>query len=142
VQVISSGPPEYDVVSPLFTSSASPCVHLLEPISSIRGWLLFMNRAYVVITDSAAGIRRRRRQAQPVLVTRGFTERPEGVEAGVARLGRDRRKEERIVSETLRLLRDFAEHDRMATGATRTAMAPRRGRCGRHRHHLSETSAR
>jgi UDP-N-acetylglucosamine 2-epimerase len=47
-------------------------------------------------------------------VTRDVTERPEGIDAGVARLVGT--SEERIVAETLRLLRDPAEYDRMASG--------------------------
>ena len=48
----------------------------------------------------------------PALVLREVTERPEGVESGNVKLvGSD---PERIVSETVRLLEDPAEHERMA----------------------------
>jgi UDP-N-acetylglucosamine 2-epimerase (non-hydrolysing) len=49
---------------------------------------------------------------KPVLVMRETTERPEGIAAGTARLvGTD---EDRIVTETLRLLDDPAAHAAMA----------------------------
>ena len=50
---------------------------------------------------------------KPVLVMRDTTERPEGVEAGTAKLvGTDQKV---IVSEAIRLLDDNNHYDRMAT---------------------------
>lgn len=71
-----------------------------------------MNRATLVLTDSGGIQEEAPSLGRPVLVLRNVTERPEGVEAGTARLvGTDR---DRIIEETTRLLRDREEYDRMA----------------------------
>jgi UDP-N-acetylglucosamine 2-epimerase (non-hydrolysing) len=91
----------------------APDVHLLQPLS-YPGMVFLMNRACVVVTDSGGIQEEAPSLRKPVLVTRDVTERPEGIDAGVARLVGT--SEERIVAETLRLLRDPAEYDRMASG--------------------------
>ena len=64
----------------------------------------------------AASRRKRPALGKPVLVMRDETERPEAIEAGVARLvGTDER---RIVDETARLLDDPAWYRQMARGAS------------------------
>jgi len=88
-----------------------PNVSLLDPLEyQPLVWLL--HRAHLVLTDSgglqeeAAGV------GTPVLVLRDTTERPEGVEAGIAKLiGPDRNA---IVHEADRLLVDAGEYERMA----------------------------
>jgi UDP-N-acetylglucosamine 2-epimerase (non-hydrolysing) len=63
-----------------------------------------LSMAYLVLTDSGGVQEEAPTFGKPVLVLRDTTERPEGVEAGTARLvGADRAK---IVSETFRLLDD------------------------------------
>jgi len=86
-------------------------VQLLEPVDYPHLlWLL--DAATIVLTDSGGLQEEAPAFNKPVLVLRDVTERPEGIEAGVARLlGTDRAA---IVAETLRLLDDPAEHGRMA----------------------------
>jgi UDP-N-acetylglucosamine 2-epimerase (non-hydrolysing) len=71
-----------------------------------------LRRARLVLSDSGGIQEEAPAFGKPVLVLRERTERPEGVEAGVARLvGVDRR---RIVEETRRLLTDPAAYRAMA----------------------------
>lgn len=85
-------------------------VVLLDP----PGYLEFvplLKAATLVLTDSGGLQEEAPALGKPVLVLREVTERPEGVEAGCARLvGTERR---RIVEEAGRLLRDPAEYRRM-----------------------------
>jgi UDP-N-acetylglucosamine 2-epimerase len=70
-----------------------------------------MKRSTLILTDSGGIQEEAPSLGVPVLVMRETTERPEAVEAGVARLvGTDRR---RIVEETTRLLQDPAEYATM-----------------------------
>jgi len=87
-------------------------VHLLPPVdyATLVGLL---RRAYIVLTDSGGIQEEAPTFGKPVLVMRATTERPEGVEAGTARLVGT--TETRIVSETERLLRDPAAYAAMAT---------------------------
>ena len=65
-----------------------------------------------MLTDSGGVQEEAPALGKPVLVMRETTERPEGVEAGTARLvGTDA---DRIVAETERLLDDGAAYDAMA----------------------------
>ena len=74
-----------------------------------------MSRAYLILTDSG-GIQEEAPSLRvPVLVMRRTTERPEGVEAGVARLVGTH--PEKIVSEAARLLEKPQARRRMASGA-------------------------
>ena len=71
-----------------------------------------LDLCHVVLTDSGGVQEEAPAFGKPVLVMRDTTERPEGVEAGTARLvGTDER---RIVSEVFRLLDDKAAHATMA----------------------------
>jgi len=89
-------------------------VSLLEPLE-YRPLVWLLERAHLVITDSgglqeeAAGV------GAPVLILRDTTERPEGVQAGIARLIGTHR--EAIVREAGRLLDDEAERRRMITSS-------------------------
>lgn len=65
--------------------SDNPRVHLTEPID----YLPFMNliaKSYLVVTDSGGIQESAPALGKPVLVVRKETERPEGIEAGTARL--------------------------------------------------------
>jgi UDP-N-acetylglucosamine 2-epimerase (non-hydrolysing) len=76
-----------------------PLVHLLK-------------RCDLVLTDSGGLQEEAPGLGKPVLVFRDVTERPEGVQAGTVKLvGSDT---ERIVAETVRLLEDRGEYERMA----------------------------
>jgi UDP-N-acetylglucosamine 2-epimerase len=86
-------------------TTAQHRVDYLELVQHLRA-------ARLVLTDSGGIQEEAPTFGKPVLVLRETTERPEGVEAGVARLvGTDRR---RIVAETARLLTDESDYRRMA----------------------------
>jgi len=88
-----------------------PHVHLLPPVEYLP-LVHLMKRSYLVLTDSGGIQEEAPSLGKPVLVLREVTERPEGVEAGTARVvGTDTA---RIVSEARRLLTDRAAYDQMA----------------------------
>ena len=71
-----------------------------------------MRAAYLVLTDSGGIQEEAPSLGKPVLVMRTETERPEGIQAGTAKLvGPDG---DRIVAETEMLLQDQAEYNKMA----------------------------
>ncbi len=88
-----------------------PNLTLIEPLE--YGSLVhLMQRCVLVLTDSGGIQEEAPTLGVPVLVLRDASERPEGMEAGVARLvGTDRGA---IVSETSRLLEDGEAHAQMA----------------------------
>lgn len=89
-------------------------IHLLGPVT-YPGFVALMDRAAVILTDSGGVQEEAPTFGKPLLVLRSVTERPEGIEAGVARLvGTD---EASIANETLALLRDPARYAAMATGS-------------------------
>jgi UDP-N-acetylglucosamine 2-epimerase (non-hydrolysing) len=86
-------------------------IELLEPLE-YRRFVEEMGRAHLILTDSGGIQEEAPSLGKPVLVMRETTERPEGVEAGTARLiGTD---EERIYSETASLLSDDDAYKEMA----------------------------
>ena len=88
-----------------------PNITLLPPLDYLP-MVHFMKRAYLVLTDSGGIQEEAPGLGKPVLVLRNVTERPEAVEAGTVKVvGTDR---ERIVAETVRLLENRAEYERMA----------------------------
>ena len=88
-----------------------PRVQLTEPMD-YREFVLAMDRADLVLTDSGGVQEEAPSLRKPVLVLRETTERPEAIHAGTARLvGTD---EQRIVTEAAELLRD-PERYRQAT---------------------------
>jgi UDP-N-acetylglucosamine 2-epimerase (non-hydrolysing) len=86
-------------------------VHLIEPLSyPAMVWL--MSRSYIILTDSGGIQEEAPSLGKPVLVMRDVTERTEGIEVGAAKLvGTDI---DIIVSETMHLLTDKSEYDRMS----------------------------
>ena len=71
-----------------------------------------MNKSYIILTDSGGIQEEAPSLGKPVLVLRTTTERPEGVQVGVAKLiGTNKDK---IVTETEILLTDQVEYTRMA----------------------------
>lgn len=91
-----------------------PNVSLLPPLD-YREFVWLLERSHFVITDSgglqeeAAGL------GKPALVLRENTERPEGVDAGIARLvGTDERE---LLTHAGRLLNDPLEYQAMANAA-------------------------
>lgn len=86
-------------------------IHLMKPLDYPH-FIWIMNRAKLVLTDSGGIQEEAPSLGKPVLVMRDVTERPEGIEAGTARLvGTDPTK---IVSETSRLLNDELAYKQMA----------------------------
>lgn len=76
-------------------------IHLIEPVD-YEALIYLMNEAYLIITDSGGIQEEAPSFGKPVLVTRNKTERPEGVEAGVAFLvGTKKSKIVKKVSELL-----------------------------------------
>jgi UDP-N-acetylglucosamine 2-epimerase (non-hydrolysing) len=86
-------------------------ITLLEPVD-YRTLIDLMSRSSLVLTDSGGIQEEAPAFGVPVLVMRAVTERPEGIEAGVAKLvGADY---ERIVAEATRLIRDPAAYAGMS----------------------------
>lgn len=82
-------------------------VHLIDPLDYVD-FVWFMQRAYVILTDSGGVQEEAPYLGKPVLVMRDVTERPEAVAAGtVALVGANR---DRIVEAVTRLLDDIAYH--------------------------------
>lgn len=87
-------------------------IHLIEPLS-YEPFVWLMDRATVVLTDSGGVQEEAPSLGKPVLVMRETTERPEGVDAGNAKLVGVSR--EKIVSELSLLLESGEERNRMAS---------------------------
>lgn len=91
--------------------SHTPNITLLEPLDYLP-LVQLMKRSHLVLTDSGGLQEEAPGLGKPVLVLREVTERPEGVEAGTVRLvGTDPQK---IIGETVRLLEDHDEYERMS----------------------------
>lgn len=86
-------------------------IHLIPPLD-YEPFVYLMNQCNIILTDSGGIQEEAPTLGVPVLVMRDTSERPEGIEAGSARLvGTDT---EKIVTETKRLLHDKVEYDRMS----------------------------
>jgi len=86
-------------------------IHLIEPLTYMP-FVWLMNRADVVLTDSGGVQEEAPSLGKPVLVMRNTTERPEGVDAGNARLvGTD---VDVIVSSLMELLEDKGAYEKMS----------------------------
>ena len=91
--------------------SDSPGVHLIEPVPFLA-FVWLMKNCHLILTDSGGVQEEAPSLGKPVLILRNVTERPEGVEAGCARLvGTDARA---IVDGTALLLDHQEEYDRMS----------------------------
>ncbi len=86
-------------------------IHLIEPLDVID-FHNFINKSYMVLTDSGGIQEEAPSLGKPVLVLRDTTERPEGIEAGTVKLAGT--EEESIYKEFSRLLDDESEYKRMA----------------------------
>jgi UDP-N-acetylglucosamine 2-epimerase len=86
-------------------------IHLVPPLN-YKDLCFFMDRSHVILTDSGGLQEEAPTLGKPVLVLREVTERPEGVEAGIAKVVGT--QTDRIIIETERLLSDEAEYRRMA----------------------------
>lgn len=89
-------------------------VSLIEPVDYLA-LVQLMKRSRIILTDSGGIQEEAPTFGVPVLVMRDTTERPEGIDAGVAKLVGTCR--ERIVEEASKLLSSPAAHAAMATRA-------------------------
>ncbi|MEK6808939.1 MAG: UDP-N-acetylglucosamine 2-epimerase (non-hydrolyzing), partial [Nanoarchaeota archaeon] len=86
-------------------------IHLIEPLP-YQAFVQIMDRSFIILTDSGGIQEEAPSLAKPVLVLRETTERPEGIEAGTAKLvGTD---PERIYNEVRELIEDPSAYERMA----------------------------
>jgi len=86
-------------------------VKLIEPLE-VFDFHNFQNIAHIILTDSGGIQEEAPSLGKPVLVLRDTTERPEGIDAGTLKLvGTDA---DVIYTETMRLLTDKTEYDRMS----------------------------
>lgn len=86
-------------------------VKLIEPLE-VFDFHNFMNKSYIILTDSGGVQEEAPALGKPVLVLRNTTERPEGIEAGTLKLtGTD---EETIYEETKKLLTSKQEYEVMS----------------------------
>jgi UDP-N-acetylglucosamine 2-epimerase len=85
-------------------------VYLIGPIEYLP-FIYLMDHSYLIITDSGGIQEEAPSFGKPVLVTRAVTERPEAMQAALAKLvGTDRRA---IVTEVTKLLHNQDEYNRM-----------------------------
>jgi UDP-N-acetylglucosamine 2-epimerase (non-hydrolysing) len=86
-------------------------VHLIEPLN-VLDFHNFLDRAYLIMTDSGGIQEEAPSLGKPVLVLRDTTERPEGVEAGTLKLvGTD---EDGIYCQVKQLLDNAGAYEEMA----------------------------
>jgi len=115
--------PDYEFVYPVHLNPQvqSPARTILDGLDNVKlisplgydAFLFLLMRAHLVLTDSGGVQEEAPSLGKPVLVMRNRTERPEGIEAGVARLvGTDR---ESIVTQVAAL----CENDALYTGMSR-----------------------
>ncbi|HET9835694.1 MAG TPA: UDP-N-acetylglucosamine 2-epimerase (non-hydrolyzing) [Rhodanobacteraceae bacterium] len=95
--------------------SHHPRIQLCEPLD-YTAFVEAQKRAYLILTDSGGVQEEAPALGKPVLVLRSETERPEAIEAGVARLVGT--SEERIVDEASLLLEDERAYRAMSRGAS------------------------
>lgn len=86
-------------------------IHIIEPLDVID-FHNFMEKSYLILTDSGGIQEEAPSLGKPVLVMRDTTERPEGIKAGTLKLVGT--KEDTIYNEFSRLLIDSREYDKMS----------------------------
>lgn len=86
-------------------------IHLIPPVS-YEEFVFLMIQSYFILTDSGGIQEEAPTLGKPVLVMREVTERPEAIEAGVARLVGSKKMD--IVKGAQKLLDDPTEYKRMA----------------------------
>jgi len=86
-------------------------IYLIEPVQYLP-FIYLMQKCSLVLTDSGGIQEEAPGLGKPVLVMRGTTERPEGVDAGTVRLtGADRQT---ITGEASKLLTDYSYYKKMS----------------------------
>jgi len=93
--------------------SNHPRIHLIEPLDYLR-LISLQKKCYLILTDSGGIQEEAPLMRKPVLVLRTETERPEGIEAGCAKLVGV--EEEKIFKETALLLLHKELYESMARG--------------------------
>lgn len=111
VYPVHSNPHIHDPVYELLDGVKN--ITLLPPID-YQSLVQLMNRSYLILTDSGGIQEEAPSFSKPVLILRNTTERPEGIEAGLAKLVGTSRK--RIVEETYKLWKDDRIYQSMASG--------------------------
>lgn len=86
-------------------------IHIIEPLD-VLDFHNFLNRSYLILTDSGGIQEEAPSLGKPVLVMRDTTERPEGIKAGTLKLVGT--EEETIYTEFTRLLTDSAAYYQMS----------------------------
>ncbi|WP_010294689.1 non-hydrolyzing UDP-N-acetylglucosamine 2-epimerase [Clostridium senegalense] len=86
-------------------------VHLIEPLE-VLDFHNFLNKAYIIMTDSGGIQEEAPSLGKPVLVLRDTTERPEGILAGTLKLAGT--KEKNIYNLTKELLDNEEKYNKMA----------------------------
>ena len=86
-------------------------VKLIEPLE-VLDFHNFLNKSYIILTDSGGIQEEAPSLGKPVLVLRDTTERPEGIKAGTLKLVGT--EEDIIYEETKKLLTDKEEYEKMS----------------------------
>ncbi len=86
-------------------------IHIIEPLE-VLDFHNFLNKSYLILTDSGGIQEEAPSLGKPVLVMRDTTERPEGIKAGTLKLVGT--EEETIYSEFTKLLTDSEEYNKMS----------------------------
>ncbi|MBQ8192746.1 MAG: UDP-N-acetylglucosamine 2-epimerase (non-hydrolyzing) [Bacilli bacterium] len=86
-------------------------IKIIEPLEVVD-FHNFINRSYLILTDSGGIQEEAPSLGKPVLVLRDTTERPEGITAGTLRLVGT--NEEKIYNETIKLLNNKDEYEKMS----------------------------
>lgn len=94
--------------------SANDRISLLPPVD-YRQFVYLMQKSTLILSDSGGVQEEAPSLCKPLLVMREVTERPEGIEAGVARLVGTEKG--RIVDAAIELLTNEVAYRRMAKGA-------------------------
>lgn len=122
IKSIATNNPEVQIIYPVHLNphvqkpvnellSKTKNIHLISPQDYIP-FIFLMKKADIILTDSGGVQEEAPSLGKPVLVMRDTTERPEGVEAGTARLvGTD---ENSIIHQVEILLKEKKEYEKMA----------------------------
>jgi len=87
-------------------------IHLIDPVD-YHAFVQVMGKAYIILTDSGGIQEEAPALNKPIIVLRNFTERPEGLEAGCAKLVGTEKKN--VLREIKKILTNKDEYERMAS---------------------------
>jgi len=126
IRALAQRYPDYRFVYPVHLNPnvQRPVNRLLHDVTNValippqgyRNFVALMSRCKLILTDSGGVQEEAPSLGKPVLVMRGTTERPEGIEAGTALLVGS--SEDSIVQNTIRLLDDMRAYDEMANAVS------------------------